>query len=110
MLSEDKIFIGCLKEIKENIYSVQRINYFPIKLGIDINEGVLISKAEFPQMDEDKLMTMDCQLLYNQATNEVYYEYFEQPKTEEETLKERIVELEQVLSQAEYELMMGGLL
>jgi hypothetical protein len=113
MLSEDKIFIGNLKEIKENIYSVRSINYFPEKSGIDVKEGVLITKENFEQLNEEQAKKQDYHLLYNSITNKVIYEYFDKEVTGEVLLKDEIKELklqqqttDKITADLAYELMM----
>ncbi|WP_315169481.1 hypothetical protein [Metaclostridioides mangenotii] len=98
-------YLGNLEQIKDNKYKVGLIHYKP-ELLQDTSEGILVDKLPEPIQQDGKVAV----LYVNIDTKEPFYEYEDIPKREEETLKERIVELEQVLAQAEYELMMGGLL
>lgn len=99
------IFLGNLEQIKGNKYKVGLIHYRP-ELLKDTSNGILVEKLPEDIQQDGKVAV----LYVNIDTKEQFYEYEDVPKREEDTLKERIVELEQVLSQAEYELMMGGLL
>lgn len=113
MLSENKILLQDLKEVKENIFIVNSVHYFPIKSGINTENGILIHKEDFPIIDNKIIETMDYRLYYNKATNKAYYEYFERPKTEEDLLKDEIKELklqqqttDKITADLAYELMM----
>jgi hypothetical protein len=99
------IYLGNLEQIKDNKYKVGLIHYKP-ELLQDTSNGILVEKLPESTQQDGKVAV----LYVNKDTKEPFYEYEDIPQTEEETLKERIVELEQVLAQAEYELMMGGLL
>lgn len=105
-------YLGNLEQVKDNKYKVGLIHYKP-ELLQDTSNGILIEKLPEPTEQDGKVAV----LYINIDTQEPFYEYEDIPKSEEDTLKERIVELEQVLakkeyelSNAEYELMMGGLI
>lgn len=106
---ENKIFLHSLEQIEGDVFYVKGINYQPHVIKPTV-EGVYINKEDLPILDDDVLVTKDAKLYYNQATNKVFYHYFEQPKTEEDILKDRVFELEQGQANTKYILMEGGLI
>lgn len=113
MNSDKQILLTSLMERDEVILEVLGVNFFPFTYGGDVSKGILINKEDFPLLDQNKSLAMDYRLYYNKATNKAYYEYFEQPKTEEDMLKEEIKELklqqettDKITADLAYELMM----
>lgn len=97
MISDKYIYINDLKQLKDEIYKVCGVHFFPIRDQIDTSNGFLIKKEDFPIIDEEKKETMDHVLYYEKSTNKAYYEYIEREKTDEENeieiLKKQVADL-----------------
>lgn len=108
------IFLGEMQKIDSAKYSVSLIHSQPFdaKNGLGKTqeqleqEGILVEGIpELIQTDGKQAM-----LYYNPATKELWYEYDDIPKTEEELLKEQVVELQAQNAQMLLALVEGGLI
>jgi hypothetical protein len=113
MYSDNKILLTGLTNKKDLEYEVMGINFFPITNNIVSDDGILINKEDFIDVDMSKSKLYDCKLFYNEETKKAYYKYFEKPKTEEDLLKDEIKELklqqqttDKITADLAYELMM----
>jgi hypothetical protein len=101
-------YLGNLKQVKDNKYKVGLIHYKP-ELLQDTSNGILIEKLPESTQQEGKVAVLHV----NIDTKEPFYEYEEIPQTNEDILKDEIIELklqqettDKITADLAYELMM----
>lgn len=109
------IYLGEFQQVENNKYKVGYIHYMPFHekhgLGKTVEEleqeGILVDSIPEPQQIEGKAPILYC----NPETKELWYEYEDIPKTQEEKQQEEIEALKQSIAELTIAItmMMGGM-
>lgn len=85
------IFLGYNKLAKEDV-AIDLTHYFPDELPQEmLEQGLLVEEVPEPEQREGKYGV----LMINPVTKELYYNYFDIPKTEADLQRERLQSLEE---------------